>query len=192
VPEAPPNRRTNASLRSRVARKLEAERHRHGVLHPGTRDRGGAAVLADQHGERIDRAIEIDDERVDDGAQFQHQRRVDDVLARGAPMHIAGCLGVCLGDLGGQRLDQRNGDIARCHGFLANGGDVVAVRAGCLGDGIDRDRRDHADRGLCARQRYFDIEHVLQAGAVIDDGSHRRARGQRREQRGGEQWTGHR
>ncbi len=69
-------------------------------------------MAAGERGEGLDRAVEIRNQRVDRGAQLQHQRGVDDVLAGGAPMHVAGGRGIGLGHLGGECVDQRDGDIA--------------------------------------------------------------------------------
>ena len=188
VPAAPPNCSTSASLRSRrsrsreraerrrIARELEPERHRQRVLQPGARDRGGAAVAPGERGEGLDGAVEIGDERVDRGAQFEHQRGVDDVLAGRAPVHVARGLGIGLGDLGGERLDQRDRDVAGGDRRFAERGEVVALGAAGGRDRIDRRGRDDADRRLGARQRHLEIEHALQPRAIIEDRTHGRAR----------------
>ncbi len=94
LPAQPPQPFARAPERRRIARELEPERHRHRVLHPGARDRRGAAVLADQVRECVDGAVEIGDQRVDDGAQLEHQRGVDDVLAGRAPVDVGGGIGI--------------------------------------------------------------------------------------------------
>ena len=64
------------------------------------------------------------------GAQFEHQRGVDDVLAGRAPMHVARGCRIGLGDLGGQRVDQRDGDVAGGRGRLGQRREVVALGLG--------------------------------------------------------------
>jgi hypothetical protein len=50
-----------------------------------------------------------------------------------------------------------------------------------LGDRIDAGDRDDPERGLGARQCNLDVQHVLHASAIVEDGSHRCARYQRRQ-----------
>ena len=52
---------------------------------------------AGEVGEAFDGGVEIGDQRVDAGAQFEHQRAVDQVLSGGAPVHVARRLGIDLG-----------------------------------------------------------------------------------------------
>ena len=47
--------------RRRVAGELEPERHGHGVLHPGARHGGGAAMTRGERGEPCDGAVEVGD-----------------------------------------------------------------------------------------------------------------------------------
>jgi len=78
-----------------IFRKFKAERHRQRVLQPGARHHGGCGRwLPRQPGEARDGAVEIRQQCVDRGAQAEHGRGIDDVLAGGAPMHIARGVGV--------------------------------------------------------------------------------------------------
>ena len=178
----PPQPLARARERRRIAGELEPERHRHRMLQQRARDRRGAAMLAGERREAVDRAIEVVDQRIDGGAQFEHQRGVDDVLAGGAPMHVARRLRILLGDLGGQRLDERRNHRAGLDGLAAERLDVIALGARRFGDRIDAGYRDDAERGLGARQRSLDVEHVLQARTIVEDRAHRRARDQGRQQ----------
>ena len=124
VPAAPPNCSTRASSRNRFSRCARArqrrriaggfqpERHRQSLLQPGARHRRRLAMLDRHFRERADGAVKILHQGIDGRAQIEHQRGVDDVLAGRAPMHVAGGIGVAFHDFRGQRLDQRNGDVA--------------------------------------------------------------------------------
>ena len=149
-------------------------------------------MLSGQRHERVDGAVEIGQQRVDRGAQLEHERGIDNVLAGGAPVHVARGLGVGLGDFGGQCLDERNGHSGGLDRLLAERRDVITLGVRGFRDRIDAGCRDHPDGGLGARQRHLDIEHVLQPRAIIEDGTHRRARHQRRQQRGRGRRIGHR
>ena len=168
--------------RRRVAGEFEPERHGHGVLHPGARHGGGAAMTRGERGEPCDGTVEVGDEGIDRRAQLEHERAVDDVLAGGPPMDVARRCRIGLGDLGGERIDQRDGDIAGGHRGLAQRREVVAVGAGGLGDPLDGERRDDADLRFRARERNLEIEHALHARAIVEDRAHGRARDQRGQQ----------
>jgi hypothetical protein len=175
----------------RVARELEPERHRQCVLQRGARHRGGAAMAAGDGREAVDGAVEVGDQQVDAGAQFEHERAVDQVLPAGAPMHKAGGFGVGLGHLVGERRDQRARDVAGVRGGFAQRREIVPFGLAGSGDRPDAAGGDRRHGGLGARQRRLEIQHALQVGMVVDDRPHRSARDQRREQRGGVQGTGH-
>ena len=109
-PAAPPNCSASASLRSRCSRVRE--RCRAAAYSASFRPNGiGSACcsqvrattavlrcLPREFGKAGDGAVEIGQQRIDRGAQGQHRRGIDHVLAGGAPMHIARGLGVGLGD----------------------------------------------------------------------------------------------
>jgi hypothetical protein len=135
-----------------------------------------------ERGEPCDGAVEVGDQGIDRGAQVEHESAVDDVLACCSPMHVAGRGRIGLGDLGGQRVDQRDGDIAGGHGRFAQRREVVAFGAGGLGDPVDGERRHDAGRRFRARERDLEIEHALHARAIVEDGAHGRARNQRGQQ----------
>ena len=82
------------------------------MLQPCAGDDRGMAVLKRQSGEAGNGAIDIAKQRVDAGAQAEHGAGIDDVLAGRAPMDIARRPGIHLGDIGRQRLDERDGEVA--------------------------------------------------------------------------------
>ena len=82
------------------------------------------AVLTRQSGKARDGAVDVGEQRVDAGAQAEHGAGIDDVLAGRAPMHVARRLGIHLGDVGRQRLDQRDGEVAGPGRGLGQRGEV--------------------------------------------------------------------
>ena len=92
--------------------ELQPERHRQRMLQPGAGDHRGIAVLTRQSGKARDGAIDVGEQRVDAGAKAEHGAGIDDVLAGRAPMHITRRLGIHLGDIGRQRLDEGDGEVA--------------------------------------------------------------------------------
>jgi hypothetical protein len=122
-----------------------------------------------------DRSVEIVQQRIYRRAQLEHQRRVDDILAGRAPMHITGSLRVGLFHFGGQRPDHRSGDIARNGRGLAECGQIVEFGPAGIDDQTDRGRRNDPKRPLRAGKRGFEVKHALQAGAIIEDRAHRRS-----------------
>jgi len=135
-----------------------------------------------KRGEPLDGAVERGDQEIDRRAQLEHERAVDDVLAGRSPVYVARRAWIGLGDLGGERIDQRDGDIAGGRGRFAQRREVVAFGARRLGDRVDGARRNDADRRFRARQRDLEIEHALHARAVVERRAHGRARDQRSEQ----------
>ena len=183
-PAHPPQPFARAAERGRVAGNLQAERHRQRVLQPSPGDSRLPPVAAGELGETVDGALDIGHQRIDNGAQFEHQRGVDDVLAGRAPMHVAGGIGIDLGDFVGQRFHQRYRHVAGLHRLFGERREIVAVGLACFGDRIGGGRRNDADSGFGAHQSSLDVEHALQPGAVVDDKPHRRAGEQRRQQGG--------
>jgi hypothetical protein len=88
-------------------------------------------------------------------------------------MDVARGFSVALLDRRGQRLDQRDRDIAGGHGRFAKSGDIEFVRPAAIADRLRRPFRDDAQRRFGARQRALDIEHPLQSGGVCHGRAHR-------------------
>jgi hypothetical protein len=99
-------------------------------------------------------------------------------------MHVARGIRVGPGDIGGERLDQGDREIAGgCRGL----GQISEIKRACLAGLCDRARcisGDDAGRCLGARECCFKIEHVLEIGSIIADRAHGGARQHGSEQRG--------
>ena len=116
---------------------------------------------------------EVAVEQIEGVAQLQHRRRVDDVLARRAPMHVFRRFGVGCLDARGELLDERNREIAAERGVAC---ERVGVELIGLAGGFDRGHRrlrNHAVRGRRARERRFHVEHPLQRRTRRPDVVHR-------------------
>jgi len=106
---------------------------------------------------------------------------IDHVLAGGAPVHIARRIDVGLGDIGGERLDEGDREIAGARRGLGQGGKVNGWP--CRTSRLYRQHlRDDAGCRLGARKCGFKIKHVLEIAQVVADRAHGGAR-----QHGGEQ-----
>ncbi len=98
-------------------------------------------------------------------------------------MHIARRIGVGLGDLSGECLDQGYREIAGpCRG-LSQRREIKRTGLASIRDRGRRACRNDAGRGFRTRQRGFKIEHVLEIGRIIADGPHGGARQHGCEQR---------
>ena len=165
-----------------IFRKFQAERHRQRVLQPGARHHGRVAMFSREPGKARDGAVEIRQQRVDRGAQGQHGRGVDHVLAGGAPVHIARGVRVGLCDGSGKRLHQRDCEIAASRRGLGQRRDIKRLGPAGLRDRRCRACRNHTCRRLGARERRLEIEHVLQIGRIVADRAHGGAGEQRCEE----------
>ena len=100
---------------------------------------------------------------VDRRAQFEHQRGVDDVLAGRAPMHVAARPSASvLATSAVSALISGMAILPAATAASPSAVEVVAFGAGGLGDRLDGERRDDADRRFRARERDLEIEHALQ------------------------------
>ena len=132
-------------------------------------------MAAGERGEAVDRAVEVGDQHVDAGPQFEHERAVDQILGAGAPVHVAGGFGVGLGDLAGERRHQRGRDIAGALGGFAQRREIVAFGLAGATDRADAAGRNRRHRGLGPGQRHLEVQHALQVGAIVHDCPHRSA-----------------
>ena len=92
----------------------------------------------------------------------EHGAGIDHVLAGGAPMHVACSLGIGLGDIGGERLDQRDGQVAGTGRGFGQCCEVELLRAAGGTDRACCGLWNHPGGGLGARQRRLEIQHVLE------------------------------
>ena len=109
-------------------------------------------------------------------AQAEHGGGIDRVLAGGTPVHIARGIGVSPGDAGGECLDEGDGEVAGARRRL---GQISKIERLCFAGFLNRAWRacgDDADCRLGARERGFEIEHVLEACHIVAYGAHGGAR----------------
>ena len=136
MPAAPPNCSASVSRRKRFSRSFErcsaaaysASFSPNGIgsacCSQVRATTGGMAVLTRQPGKARDGAVDISEQRIDAGAKAEHGAGIDDVLAGRAPMDIARRFGIHFGDVGGQRLDERDRKVAGPGGGLGQRGEV--------------------------------------------------------------------
>ena len=142
----------------------ESDRQR--LLHQGAARHHGRAVFFDQRGERPQRRDKIGAHDAQRPAGAKGEPRIDDILARGAPVDVAARL---LVDFCGQRLDQRDPDIAGERRPPTDLSDVIKRRVAGGADRRDAGGRDDANLRLCRRQPRLELQHRLQHGAVGED-----------------------
>ena len=105
-------------------RGLEPEGDGRGVLKPRASGHHRCHVPLGQRGGGIARApegCEHDRERV---AQLEHPPAVDDILARGAPMHVARGIRIDARNVLRELPHERDREIAREHGAIAERGEI--------------------------------------------------------------------
>ena len=124
MPAAPPNCSASVSSRSRCRRFFE--RCKPAAYSASFSPNGIGSACCSQvrattgvlrcwrasFGKARDRAAGIGQQRIDAGAQSEHGAGIDHVLAGRAPMHIARGVGIILGDICGQHLDEGDCEIA--------------------------------------------------------------------------------
>ncbi len=168
-------------------RGLVGERDRQRLLHQRAARHHGPAVFFDQRCERLHRSGKVGPHDGDRASCAKREAGVDRVLAGRAPMHVAARL---LVDLCRQRLDERDGHVARKRRRSADLGNIVEPR---VGGGLDRGnggRRDDPHLRFRRRQRRLEIEHRLKARAVGEDFADGR-RGENRRKESGRRGTRH-
>ena len=114
-------------------------------------------------------ALQVREDEVETAPRDQHHRRIQDVLAGGAVVHVRGGIP---GDRGAQGIDQGNHRIGTADGSPPELRNVERVNAALTGNAVGRRLRDDADPCLRPRQRRFDVEHRLHPGAVGHGGQH--------------------
>ena len=109
------------------------------------------AMLLGEPREAGDGTLEISQERVYGGAQGQHGRGIDHVLAGGAPMHITRSLRVGLGDVGREHFHQRDGQIAGARCGLGQASEIEGLGFAGFRDRLGHALGDDAGRGFGPR-----------------------------------------
>ena len=120
------------------ASALPAERGDRRLLHQGSSQHGRRCVHLREPRRRADQTLEIGVDERERTARKDHHRRVEDILAGGARVHVARCRGVEERNVVAQRRDQRNGEAARVPAGTRDLRDVEDFR---LATARDRARR---------------------------------------------------
>ena len=115
---------SRAVQRRGIFGELQPERHRQRVLQPGAGHHRRIAMLSRQCRKTRDGAAGVGEQRIDAGAQAEHGAGIDDVLAGRAPMDIARGISVGLRDMGGQRLDEGDREVAGSRRGVSQGCEV--------------------------------------------------------------------
>ena len=161
-------RRSSLGHPDQPAGCLEPERRRHCLLEQGARGHRRRPVLPSQGGARRDDPVGFVQHELDRPAGDQHRRRVEDVLARGAAVHVA--RGV-VSDGRGERSDERLDGVSGRAAVLE---ELREVEAGGVARRLDLGRRRGGHEpggGCCARERALGREHSLEPRAAGDGGA---------------------
>ena len=136
MPAAPPNCSASVSLRSRCSRfreRCKAAAYSASFSPNGIGSACCSQVRATTGVLRCWRAsfakpaigaVGIGQQRIDAGAQAEHGAGIDHVLAGRAPMHVARGVGIILGDVCGQHLDEGDREIAGPRRGLGERGEI--------------------------------------------------------------------
>ena len=141
---------------------LHTEGGRHRLLQQRPRGEHGAAMLLGETRTEVGDAGELVVEDVAGALGDQHRRRVEDVLARRAAMHVLGVLADALAHRPHQRLD----GIADGAALLRELIGVVEVDDAGGGDHRGRFRRDEPGERPGVDERALGVEEGVQPGAV--------------------------
>jgi hypothetical protein len=95
-------------------------------------------------------------------AQLQDEGGVDDVLAGGAPVDVAGGVGIRCGDVAREVAHERDRQVAGCRRFAGDRRRIVEIRAGGAPDRRCARPRYDAELGFGIGERRLDVEHRLQ------------------------------
>lgn len=155
------------------AGSFEAESDGRGLLQPGASGEQGAGVGFGNFCNGGSEAREIAIEKIERIAKLEDRGGIERVLAGGAPMNETGGGRVMGGNQSGERVDERDGEVAGLRGFL--------------GEKVERKKRGHALRFDGARggfwrdgganqstgERGLKIEDGLQAAGIGKNFEHR-------------------
>jgi hypothetical protein len=152
-------------------RRLEAEGDGNGVLAMGAARHDRVPVGLRQMGERVPDGVQVIDHQPVGVLDLEHQTGVEDVLARGAPMHVPGGRGR---DHLTEGVDERDHRIPGSVEFRLHRLEVESVDAGGSGDLLRLRGRNDTELGFGLGQRRLDIEPALLGPPIFPDGPHGR------------------
>lgn len=110
-------------------------------------------------------ALRVREDRLKRPARDEHHRRVDDVLAGRAAVHVAGRLGR---ELAFEGCHERDRGVAAARGLPSDRGHVELIDPAGRGNRDGRLARDQADGRAGARQPGLEVEHRLRPGTPVD------------------------
>ena len=148
---------------------LQSERRRHGLLEQRARRRHGCAMLVRELRARARNAVELGVDERRRVSCDERRRRVEDVLARRAVVHVLRSLA--------QRAHEWLDGIA---GVSSGARKVVCIETFGRKDFV-AELGDHADAGFGARERTLRLEHRAEPGLVRDGLTNRRRHEERLE-----------
>ncbi len=149
------------------ARCLVAERLGNGLLEQGTGCHRRRAMLIGKRRKPGRDAIELSADEIEGTSRDEHRSGVDHVLARRAPVYVAGCIG-------SRSLpkspDERLRGVADRSALLQQLAEVVELQAADVDDRVCRFGGHDACGRLCARERALDLEHRREPRLIGDCG----------------------
>ena len=156
--------------RFQPARNLAPERCRQRLLQPRARHYRRIAMTLRQRSKRVRQSQQIRFDQVRRLPPLQHQTGIDDVLAGGAPMHVARGVFIMLRDSGSQLLDQRDRQVACAGRGIAERFQVQRRLGAHCANRRNGFGRNHAKRAFGLGERSLHIEHRAHGGCI---GPHR-------------------
>lgn len=163
-----------ASQGAEHASQFHTQRHRCGVLQPGTPHQRRVGMLQCLTGQGVGQLGEVAFYQRQGIAQLQYQAAVHRILAGGAQVHVALGFRHAAGDHLAQRLDQRDRRVAGDGDGLRQGLHIVALGLAGRLDGHHRRVRHQPCGRLGTGQGGFEVEHALQPPAIGEDLAHGR------------------
>ena len=166
------------------ARGFESERDRRRLLQPGSARHGCSGMASRMVCRGRRGTIEAGEQHRHRALKLQHRRRVENVLARGAPVNIPRGIAIDRLHQLRQMAHERNRRNTIRGGFHADRVEVVSIRAGRLANGYRGLSRNDAELRLHLCERGLHVQHRLQARTIRHLVEHVCVREERRKQIG--------
>ena len=121
-----------------------------------------------QPGQRRREPVDLVRQTLQERTELKDEAGVDCVLAGCAPVHMARRIRSVGSHESGQCRDGRDGGVAGPRSRLGERGNIEHLSAASARDGVGRSRRNDPEAGLGPRQRGLEVEHPLQASAIVE------------------------